>query len=249
MPRLHVDTSATAHLVSEGDLPGVRLTAADDALFGVYQDWLHQNTGIHTDGVIDEDGKWKAIWNVFCFPTQCYDVPSVWVGKKIVSTLTVELDGIQGWKRNTESVIFFWTVIMKLVRLVTGAKDIRARIDAWLDSWNRGTFDEFLYDSYTVAMGYLGRDIGNQSSEHLQHKLLNLILCGKFCEEIRLFCEWESGRVLLPNEIASNKTVITEAPVATVLEKPTFTPPPPRSTLEVYDEPPILLPCILRRMW
>ena len=61
LPRLHVDASSTARLVSEGDLPGVRLTTADDALFGVYQDWLHQNTGIHTDGGIDEDGKWKAI--------------------------------------------------------------------------------------------------------------------------------------------------------------------------------------------
>ena len=59
-PRLHVDASDTYCLASKGELPGVCLMAADNALFGIYQDWVHQNTDIHLDGGIDEDGKWQA---------------------------------------------------------------------------------------------------------------------------------------------------------------------------------------------
>ena len=44
--------SNTSRLVSEGDLPGYRLTAADDLLFGVNQDWLHQNSVTRLDGGI-----------------------------------------------------------------------------------------------------------------------------------------------------------------------------------------------------
>ena len=39
--------SDVAHLEIVGDLPGFRLTAAINALFGIDQDWLHQKTDIH----------------------------------------------------------------------------------------------------------------------------------------------------------------------------------------------------------
>ena len=69
LPRLCIEVSAAALLVSEGDLPGVRLMAANDALFGVYQDWVHQIPGIHLDGGINEGGKWQARWkNLFVSP-------------------------------------------------------------------------------------------------------------------------------------------------------------------------------------
>ena len=41
------DTSATVGLASESNLEGVCLTATANALFGVYQDWVHQNPTTH----------------------------------------------------------------------------------------------------------------------------------------------------------------------------------------------------------
>ena len=35
-----------------GDLPDVRFLGSNYILFGVYQDWVHQNPGIHLDGGI-----------------------------------------------------------------------------------------------------------------------------------------------------------------------------------------------------
>ena len=45
-----------------GDLPDVRLLGANCMLFGVYQDWVHQNPEDNLDGGIKEDGKWQARW-------------------------------------------------------------------------------------------------------------------------------------------------------------------------------------------
>ena len=46
------DLSVSARLASEINLKVFRLTSADNAFFGVYQDWVHQNPGRHLDGGI-----------------------------------------------------------------------------------------------------------------------------------------------------------------------------------------------------
>ena len=58
--RPHIDAGAAARQASMDDLPRVCLMAADNSLFGVYQDWVHQNTGTNLDVGINEDVKWKA---------------------------------------------------------------------------------------------------------------------------------------------------------------------------------------------
>ena len=51
-----------ARLAIKSELPGDRLMAANDTIFGVYHDWVHQNPGTHLDGGIEENGKWQNIW-------------------------------------------------------------------------------------------------------------------------------------------------------------------------------------------
>ena len=74
--------SAATHLAREGKITGVFLTAATDTLFGLYQDWVHQNTGIYLDVAINEDGNLKDICKtIVCLPTQRYDLPYSRFGK------------------------------------------------------------------------------------------------------------------------------------------------------------------------
>ena len=47
----------TATQARAEDLPDVQLLGADDIFFGVYQNWVHQNSGEHFDGGIAEDSK------------------------------------------------------------------------------------------------------------------------------------------------------------------------------------------------
>ena len=68
--RPRVEAGDAIRLESMADHPEVRLKAAGDALFGVYQGWVHQNTRNNLDGGIKEDGKWKERWRkLVCLPT------------------------------------------------------------------------------------------------------------------------------------------------------------------------------------
>ena len=110
------------------NLPDVHLLGAYDMLFGVYQDWVHQNPGNHLDGGITEDGKWQARWGkLACMPTKRYDVPSGKVGRIFVGTLSVELDGLQDWNWNYKRVIVFQSVILEHAQRVNNSKNILAR--------------------------------------------------------------------------------------------------------------------------
>ena len=66
-PHPRVEAGDTALQVRKGDLPDVRLPGADYMIYGVYQDWVHQNTGDHLDGGIAEDSKWEAWWKKIIF--------------------------------------------------------------------------------------------------------------------------------------------------------------------------------------
>ena len=69
---------------------------------------MHQNTGIHLDGGIEDNGKSQHIWkNIICLRTQLHDVLYGWVRNIFVLTLVVELDGIQNQNYNAERVIIF----------------------------------------------------------------------------------------------------------------------------------------------
>ena len=70
-----------------GDLIYVRLRGYNGMLFGVYQNWAHQNPGNHLDVGIAEDGKWQDRWEkLICMPTQQYETSERKVGKIFVLT-------------------------------------------------------------------------------------------------------------------------------------------------------------------
>ena len=56
-PGVHKEVSVAACLASVVDLPSKSLTDADAKILGVYQDWVHQNPGMHMDGGIEDDSK------------------------------------------------------------------------------------------------------------------------------------------------------------------------------------------------
>ena len=189
-----VDAGNVARLESTSDHPKVCLKAADGALFGVYQDWVHPNPENHLYGGINEDGKWQNRWRKLVYlPIQRYNLPYRQVGKNLVSILLVKLDGIRARKWNANMVITFQPVILQRLRLITGAKKFYAQIEAQLDSWNCCAFDELTKNSYTAAMGYLGKARRTQSVEQCHRTFSNLILRVKFCKAVRFFGERETG--------------------------------------------------------
>ena len=60
-PRPRVEDGEAALQASEGELPDVRLLGANCILYGVYQDWVHQNLGYQLDVGIAEDSKVSGV--------------------------------------------------------------------------------------------------------------------------------------------------------------------------------------------
>ena len=56
-PRPRIQAGDAALQAQEGDLPDVRLLGSYYMIYGVYQDWVHQNPGDHLDGGIAEDSE------------------------------------------------------------------------------------------------------------------------------------------------------------------------------------------------
>ena len=182
--------SASDRLAIKSDLNEACLTADDDVLFGIYQDWVHQNPGTHLDGGLEDNVKWQVIWEkLVCLTTQHYDVPSGQVKKIFVSTLAAYFDGIRDWKWNADWAINFQTVILQRIHLVTGTKNILAQIITRITLWNIGELDKVLNNFYATDTGYLGIPNRNKNVEHCHCAYLNIFLRRKLCEAVIFFCE------------------------------------------------------------
>ena len=70
LQRRRAEAGNAALQAQEVDLSDVRLLGADNMLYGIYQDWVHQNLGDHLDGEISEESKWQSRWEkLVCMPT------------------------------------------------------------------------------------------------------------------------------------------------------------------------------------
>ena len=59
-PLPQIEAGDAALQAQEGYLPDVRLIGTNYMLYGVYRDWVHQNTGDHLYGGNAQDSKWQA---------------------------------------------------------------------------------------------------------------------------------------------------------------------------------------------
>jgi hypothetical protein len=87
---------------------------------------VHQNSGQHLDGGIEDELPWQDCWQrLIVYPSFTYDAPSGAVGCHFIEKLAELLDGVRARKMNAERFIVFQIVIMQRSRDVKQAKDIR----------------------------------------------------------------------------------------------------------------------------
>ena len=91
-----------------GNEPGYNPTPEDLRLREVYGDWVHANPGTHLDGGIRDNLACQVWWrDLTVMPLKRYDAPSGRVRLRFVSTLVVELKGVQARLWNLERFIIF----------------------------------------------------------------------------------------------------------------------------------------------
>ena len=118
-----------------GDLPGYDITAVDRKLMEVYGDYVHQNDGAHLDGGVMDDDVWQKRWkSLASLPRIHYHIPSGKVGRRYVTMLSTELEGIVSRKWNSERFIVFQMVVLQKSKLVKTAADIKRCVTTRMDN-------------------------------------------------------------------------------------------------------------------
>ena len=168
LPRPCVESGDVDLQAREVYLPDIFLLGSNYMIYGVYQDWVHQNPGDHLDEGIAEDSKWQARWRkLFCTSNQRYDAPSGKVGNIFVGILSVELDRVRARKWNAERVIVFQSVILQRAQGINNSTQTRKRILFWIDLWNIGAFEKLVKDVYNCAMVSLVKSCGSQTTTEI----------------------------------------------------------------------------------
>jgi hypothetical protein len=69
----------------------------------VYGDHVHANNGTHLSGGVSDDKTWQKYWkSLVAFSPARYDTPKGRTGKRFISMLADEFQGVVDHKRNSE---------------------------------------------------------------------------------------------------------------------------------------------------
>jgi hypothetical protein len=195
--------------VMEDDPKLQTLSRADELLIEVYGDTIHQNDGTHLDGGVADDRIWQRRWmKVVSCNLSLWDAPMGRVGKRFVQLLAEEWKGVRERQWNAERPIVCCAAILSRKRNKIRATTIRDTIDARIDLWEAGCFDELVEEVLiTGRSGVAGR---NSDSWKVAKRYNSMVLDGKIRGAVRFATGCGLGGPKLPLDKCSKmgETVI-----------------------------------------
>jgi hypothetical protein len=228
-PQTHTDDEI-------GDLPDYIMSEADKMMDGAYGDHVHQNPGKHLNGGIADDPVWQDYWRrLVVFRSTNYDVPKGKVGKRFLTLLTGELNGIRKRQWNAERFLIFQNVILQRERTVKRSRDIRQRLSRRMDAWELGKFQMLVEDTIRTKEASLSFKQGFSTPEQRAKIYNSKMLRGDIRGAVRYLTERDQGGILFPDNTdeKSGDTVLetlqSKHPDATI---------PEASSLQTYPSLP-----------
>ena len=231
------------------DLPGVEPTAADYKIGGVYGDHPHQNDGTHLDGGVADDKLWQERWKriVQLTPTH-YIVPKGPVGRRFITTLCLEFEGMLARKHNSERPIVFVAVILQTTQSCKRARDIRKRINQRLELWDKGEYAALVDDTESEVLSRDRNGKARKQTDETKARAFNArVLSGRLRSAVQTLTRSEDGGVLAPDA----KCTKTGRPVLEVLRekhpkmKDVDPDDPNNGVFENYDRLPTPVPLVV----
>jgi hypothetical protein len=224
----------------EADLPGYQPTPADLLLDTVFGDHVHDNDGTHLDGGIANDAFWQCRWKRMAqLATTRYQVPKGKVGRRFLTILTHEFQGVRERRWNSEHPLVFVAVILQTTPGVRRSKDIRSRLTNRMDLWDQGQFKALVDDTETEV---LRRDpsSGSQDDETRARSFNSRVLSGRLNSAVRALTNRAGGGVRQPDDLCTK----ANRPVWEVLQEkhPALREPPSVGTDDGAFEPYPYLP-------
>lgn len=175
------------------DLEGYERTEIDNKLITVYGDYIHNNSGAHMHGGIEDDVQWQGLWKrVTDLPSQGYELPKGSVGRSFLEELSTIIEGIKKRHWNSERMVVFCTV--------SGSKAIRQRITDRIKLWKEGEWEALVEDTVLTNTRQRAGD-SNATEEQIRSTYCRLLHQGKVREAVRYLTGRVKGGVLSPHDI------------------------------------------------
>ena len=138
-----------------------------------------------------------------------YFLPTGVVGRRYVTTLTVEIELLSQGIHASERLIVFSSVILQRDRMVKRAKEVRLTIDRRLSMWSEEKCDALVQEAVRCDHPFQldrKRKSNNQSSNHVTRVFTRLMLLGKVKAAMRWLSDESRGRILLPTDTIQVQT-------------------------------------------
>ncbi len=139
------------------DLVHQVLHACDNQLIVVYRDSIHRNDGHHLDGGIADNKVWQGRYDrVVSHPHPMYNPLKGGLSQRVVSTMAREFTGVRERKWNSKQALIFATCVLCKSPGVIRARDIKRRVERWLNLCIDGQYDAVVQDIVGEAMRGVG---------------------------------------------------------------------------------------------
>ena len=124
----------------------------------VYGDFPHHNDRMHLAGGVPDHATWQSRWRRLAAQSASwYFAPPSKVGFQFTSVLAAEWRGVLDWKWNSKRPLVFSHVVLTRTLSSFKAREIRARIDRYLDLWERGIYSVLLGGALSEGRAREGR--------------------------------------------------------------------------------------------
>ena len=185
-------------------------TPADQKLISIYGDTIHQNDGRHLDGGIGfaEDRKWQRLhMRISACQLALYDVPAGRWSARFLQIQTQLLRDVRMRQCNSEKPMIFASCILRKVKNVKRASDVKRLIWDRLDAWEAEKYCALVkgVEEEALVCGFGATDDHEFEVESAGRRYNSMILSGKIRAAVRMVTDQDPGGLFRPDEDWSSR--------------------------------------------
>ena len=178
---------------------------ADQRLISIYGDTIHQNDGRHLDGGIGvaEDRKWQRLYmRVAACKSPLYDLPNGCWAVRFLQIQTQLLRDARTRKCNSEKPLIFAPCILRKVKDVKVASDIKKLILCRLDMWDAGKYCALVkgVEEEAQVSGFGATHTHEFEVESAGWRYESMVLSGKIRAAVRMVTDRDPGGPFKPDD-------------------------------------------------
>lgn len=155
------------------------------------------------------NSEWEERWRrTMTLQGKQYSLPDGAVGRRFVSQLANEIQGVANGSANSERIFIFCAALLQRDRPVKTGPDVRRLLERRMDLWQEQKFDELVSEAVRCDRKLkVSRQAYNQ--EHKVRVFTRLVLAGRLRDATRWITDRGGGGVLAPEAVLGNgRTVL-----------------------------------------